>query len=69
MSVLGEHNFYSLTVGAIDGLKLCLQASGNSKIQGRYYNGWTHDRLCILFFAFVLTEQLQLHFNVPDHAR
>ena len=45
----------------MDSLKLYLQASGNSDIQERYYNGWTHDHFVTsIFFAFVPMEQFQL---------
>ncbi|ETO58997.1 hypothetical protein F444_22625 [Phytophthora nicotianae P1976] len=27
----------------MDGLKLCLQASGHSEIQNMVYNSWTHN--------------------------
>ena len=36
----------------MDGLKLYLQASGNSDIQERYYNGWTHDHYLTSIFCF-----------------
>ncbi len=36
----------------MDGLKLYLQASGNSDIQERYYNGGTHDHYVTSIFCF-----------------
>ena len=36
----------------MDGLKLYLQQSGNTDIQERYYNGWTHDHYVTSVFCF-----------------
>ena len=36
----------------MDGLKLYLQAAGNSDIQVRCYNGWTHDHYVTSVFCF-----------------
>jgi hypothetical protein len=36
----------------MDGLKLYLQESGNTEIQARYYNGWTHGHYVTAIFAF-----------------
>jgi hypothetical protein len=38
--------------GAIDGLKLQLQRSGNNKIQNLFFNGWTHDHYVCNLFLF-----------------
>jgi hypothetical protein len=46
----------------MDGLKLFLQASENSDIQERYYNGWTHDHYVTSVFCFVPMGQFQLPF-------
>ncbi len=36
----------------MDGLKLYLQSAGNSEIQERFYNGWTHDHYVTSVFFF-----------------
>jgi hypothetical protein len=36
----------------MDGLKLYLQTSGNSEVQERFYNGWTHDHYVTSVFCF-----------------
>jgi DDE superfamily endonuclease len=36
----------------MDGLKLRLQSSGNTIIQRKYYNGWTHDQYVTGVFVF-----------------
>ena len=36
----------------MDGIKLYLQLSGNSDIQERFYNGWTHDHYVTSVFCF-----------------
>ena len=36
----------------MDGLKLQLQQSGNTAIQERFYNGWTHDHYVTSVFCF-----------------
>ena len=38
--------------GAMDGLKLMLQRSGDFKIQTLHYNGWTHDHYVTNLFLF-----------------
>jgi hypothetical protein len=35
-----------------EGLKFCLQQSGNADIQEHYYNGWTHDYYVTSVFCF-----------------
>jgi hypothetical protein len=50
----------------MDGLKLYLQASGNSEIQERFYNGWTHDHYVISVFCFCPNGTIPIaFFNVP----
>jgi hypothetical protein len=36
----------------MDGLKLYLQPSGNTEIQARFYNGWTHGHYVTSVFVF-----------------
>jgi hypothetical protein len=38
--------------GAMDGLKLLLDQSGDVKIQEWFYNGWTHDHYVTNLFLF-----------------
>jgi hypothetical protein len=38
--------------GAMDGLKLLLEKSGNNKQQNNFYNGWTHDHYVSNLFLF-----------------
>ncbi len=48
------------------GLKLYLQQSGNTDIQERYYNGWTHDHLVTSVFCFCPDGTISIaFFNVP----
>jgi hypothetical protein len=50
----------------MDGLKLYLQASGNSEIQERFYNGWTHDHYVTSVFCFCPNGTIPIaYFNVP----
>ena len=44
----------------MDGLKLYLQASGNSDIQERYYNGWTHDHYVTSIICFYPDETIPM---------
>ena len=64
---------YKTAIGAIylllsdvwstmDGLKLYLQQSGNSEIQARFYNGWTHGHYVMLIFVFCLDETIPITF-------
>ena len=51
MSAFSErHPLLTDCWATMDGLKLRLQASGNSDIQERYYNGWTHDHFVTSVF-------------------
>jgi DDE superfamily endonuclease len=38
--------------GAMDGLKIRLQKSGNAQVQNLFYNGWTHDHYISNLFLF-----------------
>jgi hypothetical protein len=50
----------------MDELKLYLQASGNSEIQERFYNGWTHDHYVTSVFCFCPDGTIPIaFFNVP----
>jgi hypothetical protein len=50
----------------MDGLKLYLQSSGNSDIQERFYNGWTHDHYVTSVFCFCPDGTIPIaFFNVP----
>jgi hypothetical protein len=50
----------------MDGLKLYLQSSGNSDIQERFYNGWTHDCYVTSVFCFCPDGTIPIaFFNVP----
>jgi len=50
----------------MDGLKLYLQQSGNSEIQARYYNGWTHGHYVTSIFVFCPDGTIPIaFFNVP----
>jgi hypothetical protein len=40
--------------GAVDGLKLRLEKSGDNKMQNIFLNGWTHDRHVCNLFCFLL---------------
>jgi hypothetical protein len=72
-----EIALYKEAVGAIypllsdvwstmDGLKLYLQQSGNTEIQARYYNGWTHGHYVTSIFVFCPDGTIPIaFFNVP----
>jgi len=50
----------------MDGLKLYLQQSGDSKVQARYYNGWTHGHYVTSVFVFCPDGTISIaFFNVP----
>jgi hypothetical protein len=50
----------------MDGLKLYLQQSGNTEIQARYYNGWTHGHYVTSIFVFCPDGTIPIaFFNVP----
>ena len=50
----------------MDGLKLFLQQSGNTDIQERYHNGWTHDHYVTSVFCFCLDGTILIaFFNIP----
>jgi hypothetical protein len=50
----------------MDGLKLYLQLSGNSDVQERFYNGWTHDHYVTSVFCFCPDGTIPMaFFNVP----
>ncbi len=50
----------------MDGLKLLLQQSGHEVIQGRFYNGWTHDHYVTSVFCFCPDGTIPIaFFNVP----
>jgi len=50
----------------MDGLKLYLQQSGNTKIQARFYNGWTHGHYVTSVFVFCPDGTIPIaFFNVP----
>lgn len=42
-----------MVMGAMDGLKLYVEASGDEAVQSRFYNGWTHDHYVSNVFYFV----------------
>ena len=46
----------------MDGRKLYLQQSGNSEIQARFYNGWTHGHYVMLIFVFCLDGTIPITF-------
>jgi hypothetical protein len=51
----------------MDGLKLYLQSSGNSDIQERFYNGWTHDHYVTSVFCFCPDGTIPIAFSTsPD---
>ena len=51
---------------ATNGLKLYLQLVGHADIQGRFYNGWTHDHYVTSVFCFCLDGTIPIaFFNVP----
>ena len=50
----------------MDGLKLYLQQSGNTQIQARFYNGWTHGHYVTLVFVFCPDGTTPIAFiNIP----
>ena len=50
----------------MDGLKLYLQQSGNTEIQARFYNGWTHGHYVTSVFVFCPDGTIPItFFNVP----
>ncbi len=56
------HNCWAM----MDGLKLHLQQSGNTTIQERFYNGWTHDHYVTSVFCFCPDRTISIaFFNVP----
>jgi hypothetical protein len=51
----------------MDGLKLYLQQSGNTEIQTRFYNGWTHGHYVTSVFVFCPNGTIPIaFFNVPE---
>jgi hypothetical protein len=68
---------YQQAVGAIypllldvwstmDGLNLYLQQTGDSKVQARYYNGWTHGHYVTSVFVFCPNGTISIaFFNIP----
>jgi hypothetical protein len=52
--------------GAMDGLKLLLQKSGNDEQQNNFYNGWTHDHYVTNLFLFSPDGKIRsAYFNAP----
>jgi hypothetical protein len=52
--------------GAIDGLKLWLQRSGNNKIQNLFFNSWTHNHYVCNLFLFSPDGKIQAcYVNAP----
>jgi hypothetical protein len=50
----------------MDGLKLYLQQAGNTEIQERFYNGWTHGHYVTSVFCFCPDGTIPIaFFNVP----
>jgi len=50
----------------MDRLKLYLQQSGNTEIQDRFYNGWTHGHYVTLVFVFCPDGTIPIvFFNIP----
>ena len=50
----------------MDGLKLCLQQSGNATTQNNFYNGWTHDHYVSSVFVFCPDGTIPICcYNVP----
>jgi hypothetical protein len=50
----------------MDELKLFLQTAGNTYIQERFYNGWTHDHYVTSIFCFCSDGMIPISFfNVP----
>ncbi len=61
-----QHPLLNDCWATIDGLKLYLQASGNSEIQERFYNGWMHDHYVTSVFCFCPDGTIPIaFFNVP----
>jgi hypothetical protein len=68
-----EIALYKEAIGALydvwstmDGLKLYLQQSGNTEIQARFYNGWTHGHYVASVFVFCPDGTIPIaFFNVP----
>jgi len=51
----------------MDGLKLYLQQTGNTEIQARFYNGWTHGHYVISVFVFCPDGTIPIAFlTFPD---
>jgi len=51
----------------MDGLKLYLQQSGNTEIQARFYNGWTHGHYVTSVFVFCPDGTIPIaFFTFPD---
>jgi hypothetical protein len=54
----------------LDGLRLYLQASGNTEIQKRFYNGWMHDHYVTSVFCFRSNGTIPIaFFNIPGYVQ
>ena len=52
--------------GALDGLKVYLEATDNEDQQGMFYNGWKCDHYISNLFLFILTGKIiAAYFNAP----
>ncbi len=61
-----QHPLLNDCWATMDGLKLYLQTAGNTNIQERFYNGWTHDHYVKSIFCFWPDGTIPISFfNVP----
>ncbi len=61
-----QHPLLNDCWATMDGLKLYLQTAGNTYIQERLYNGWTHDHYITSVFCFCPDEMIPISFfNIP----
>ena len=46
--------------GACDGVKLCIEASGDYEKQEAFYNGWTHGHYASCVFVFAADGRIRI---------
>ena len=64
--VQSRHQFLPNVWCTMDGLKLLLEQTGDSIIQERYYNGWTHDHYVSSVLCFCPDGTIPIcYINIP----
>jgi hypothetical protein len=50
----------------MDGIKMPIQQSGSTKVQGYFYNGWKHNHFVTFVFCFCPDGTIPIaHMNLP----